>query len=119
MIATLAAATAGGALGAIARGFCTAHLKRVLPGGFPFPTLIINALACFALGMLMGSQPGGEMSALVGTGFLGGSSTMSTFSFETVEAIVHGHSGRALAYIAATLLMCLGCCAAGWALTAG
>lgn len=119
MIATLIAATAGGAAGAIARGFCTTHLKRLLPGAFPLPTLIINAVACFALGMLMASQPARDLAALVGTGFLGGFSTMSTFSFETMESIVHGHRARALAYVAVTLLVCLGCCAAGSAVVAG
>ena len=90
MIATLLAATVGGAAGAIVRGFCTTHLKRHTPAWFPFPTLIINALACFALGALMATSPTSTRAALLATGFLGGFSTMSTFSFETVEAIAHG-----------------------------
>lgn len=119
MIASLLAATAGGAAGAIARGFCTAHLKQVTPAWFPFPTLIINAVACFALGALMAADPSRTLIALMGTGFLGGFSTMSTFSFETVEAIAHGESLKAIAYVGATLLVCLSCCLAGWTLIGG
>ena len=113
MIASLLAATAGGAAGAIARGFCTAHLKQVTPA------LIINAVACFALGALMAADPSRTLIALMGTGFLGGFSTMSTFSFETIEAIAHGESLKAIAYVGATLLVCLSCCLAGWTLIGG
>lgn len=119
MIATLLAATVGGAAGAIVRGFCTTHLKRHTPAWFPFPTLIINALACFALGALMATSPTSTRAALLATGFLGGFSTMSTFSFETVEAIAHGQGLKAIAYVCSTLLICLGCCQAGWTLIAG
>ena len=38
----------GGAIGALSRGLLTRMLKRHLPEQFPFATLIVNLIACFA-----------------------------------------------------------------------
>ena len=43
----------GGAIGALSRGLLTRMLKRHLPEQFPFATLIVNLIACFAAGMIM------------------------------------------------------------------
>ena len=43
----------GGAIGALSRGLLTRMLKRHLPEQFPFATLIVNLIACFAAGMVM------------------------------------------------------------------
>ena len=43
----------GGAIGALSRGLLTRMLKRHLLEQFPFATLIVNLIACFAAGMVM------------------------------------------------------------------
>lgn len=46
-------------------------------------------------------------------GVLGGFTTFSTFSLDALELVQDGHPGRAAAYIASSLLLCLGGTAVG------
>lgn len=102
----------GGATGAVARYAISTALARY--GGFPWATLLVNALGSLLLGALMEAclhhprwPP--ELRLLVGTGFCGALTTFSTFSVETLAL----PPGRALLNIAANLLVSLGMAALG------
>ena len=95
----------GGALGALLRWW----LGTLLPtgDGFPWTTLAVNVsgsalLAALPLLSLVHRRP--WLPLLLGTGFLGGFTTMSTFSVETVVLTDSGHPGLAAGYVGSTLL---------------
>lgn len=84
-------ALAGG-LGAAARLALDGVLRaRVAAGAVPWGTILINLSGSFALGLLTGLA-GGRLvpeawHLVLGTGFLGGYTTFSTASFETVRLL--------------------------------
>lgn len=95
---------AGGALGAGARHLVSGVFLRQFGGAWPWGTLVINVAGSLLLGLLVGvlAFRGGEGQAqlrlLLGTGVLGGFTTFSAFSLETVELIERGRAGSALIY---------------------
>lgn len=99
----------GGALGALARY----HLGRLtsvsLGTGFPWGTLIANISGGFAMGILVGwlarfATGGGEqLRLLLAVGVLGGFTTFSAFSLETVLMIERGQHLVASSYVAASV----------------
>jgi CrcB protein len=97
----------GGALGAVARALCTEALKTRTPNGFPFPTLVVNAIACFLIGVIAASHPDSIVTAFVCTGFFGGFSTMSTMNYEAVTFFVHHRYARCALYLTASYGSCL------------
>lgn len=107
----------GGAIGAAARFHLGGFAARVLGTGFPAGTLIANVSGGFAMGLLaalLARSGGGEAwRLLLGVGVLGGFTTFSAFSLETVAMIERGQAGLALAYVAASVLGALGALAVG------
>lgn len=85
-----------GGLGAASRFCLDGVLKSSLAGrgSLPWSTIIINLLGSLALGLatgLAGSHLLSPAALLVlGTGFLGGFTTFSTASFETVRLLQDG-----------------------------
>lgn len=88
---------------------------------FPLGTVIINVTGSFLLGLLVGLVGAGalprEAQLVAGTGFLGGYTTFSTASFETVRliqerrgvaALLNGLGTAVLATAAAGLGLVLG-----------
>lgn len=116
---TQAAAVAGGAaLGALARWLTGLGLNP-LWGGFPLGTLAVNCLG----GLLIGVAtvwyvrwPDETLRLLLVTGFLGGFTTFSAFSAESLGLLQRGAWALALAHSLAHLLGALACTAAGFGL---
>ena len=110
----------GGALGAGARYGVGRALGEVLPGTWPWPTLAINVAGGFLMGLLaagLARGAAGENTRLaLGVGVLGGFTTFSAFSLETVSLIARGQGAAALAYIAASVIGALAALYAGQAL---
>jgi CrcB protein len=99
---------AGGAAGSVAR-YGVARLWPAAPGGWPVPTLTVNLLGSFAIGLLYmyiaarGGSPDNTRLFWM-TGVLGGFTTYSAFALETA---LLGFSTTALAYVAVTVIGCL------------
>lgn len=97
----LLAVTVGGTTGALARW---ALLEAIgTASDFPWAVLVVNLLGCGALGLLLavarrGTRHRVVMADLLGMGFCGGFTTMSTFAVEVVDLARAGRPAIALAY---------------------
>lgn len=79
---------AGGALGATSRYLLAGLVQRDGPDSFPWGTMAVNVLGCFAFGLIWSLAEGhlrlnSGAQLMVLTGFLGAFTTFSTFIFET------------------------------------
>ncbi len=99
----------GGALGAVARWSLTSAFP-VATGHFPWTVFVINVVgsALLAALPLIGAvrrQP--WLPLFLGTGVLGGFTTMSAASVDTFTLFDRGETGLALAYCVGTLAAAL------------
>jgi CrcB protein len=115
----------GGAFGAAVRE----AVEKGIPtpaGGFPVATLLINLVGAFLLGALVEAlvRRGTDVDRrrhwrlLLGTGFLGGFTTYSTFAVETDLLVRGGQPLTAVGYLAATVVGGLVASGAGIVLSA-
>lgn len=109
----------GGAVGTGLRYLCSEWLARALGTGFPFATLLVNLVGSFLLALLM--VVGIETTVLsptlrlaLTTGVMGGLTTYSTFSYETLQYLQDGRWGAGIGYLAATVVGGLAACLLGW-----
>ncbi len=106
----LLAIACGGALGAVGRHYVAGLIMRTVGLGFPYGTLVVNILGCFAMGVLVeflalkwsASQ---EVRAFLTVGLLGGFTTFSTFSLEVVLLFERGELGQAGTYVLASVIL--------------
>jgi fluoride exporter len=100
----------GGALGSAAR-YSLSGLVQGNRLGFPWGTLAVNLIGCLLIGALMAWLELGILRAewrhLLVIGVLGGFTTFSAFSYETIHLVVDGNALTALAYAGASLVGCL------------
>lgn len=85
----LAAVAVAGGLGAATRFALDGALRSRFSGALPVGTILINLSGSFVLGLLTGLAAAAvlpeEARAIAGTGFLGGFTTFSAASVETVR----------------------------------
>jgi fluoride exporter len=108
----------GGLVGSVARYWLTGAVQRVGGDVFPAGTLAVNVLGSLLIGLVMTlSLERGliddELRILLTSGFCGGFTTMSTFSWETLALLREDQWLLALANAGVTLLVCLGAVWAG------
>jgi len=109
---------AGGAVGTLARYELTA---LPTPGGLPLPTFFVNIVGAFLLGVLLegllrgGPDAGWRQTTrlLLGTGFMGGFTTYSTFSVEVATLSGDGRYLEGFGYAILSLLLGVGAAALG------
>jgi len=81
----------GGGAGALARYILEGGIAQRQQSPFPLSTLVINVSGSIALGVLVGLVVANDLASGVlvwgGTGFLGGYTTFSTFTYETLRLI--------------------------------
>jgi fluoride exporter len=107
-----------GAAGAYARFTATAMITRRRPAAFPWGTFSVNLTGGFALGLLTGLSVDRDALLMLGTGFLGGYTTFSTWMVEAQRLGENGDSSNLVLYLAGSLLAGLVTTGAGWALGA-
>ena len=73
-------------------------------GGVPWATVAVNLSGAFLLGILMAASLQTETLLFLGTGLLGGFTTMSTFGVETVSLLKDDSIAVATLYVALNLL---------------
>jgi fluoride exporter len=99
-----------GGLGAGTRYLVNLAAERVTH--FPLATLLVNLVGCLLMGALMQvalqtTTLSPTLRLVLGTGFLGGLTTYSSFNQEMLRMLDGGQHGRLAVYLAATLLGCL------------
>lgn len=114
-------AAIGGALGTVARYALTLAVQSRISGTFPIATLFINITGSVLLGFLMrygleSTAASPEVRLLLTTGFCGGYTTFSTFSYETARLLEDGEWSRGAVYVASSVAVSLIGTFAGFAL---
>lgn len=95
MLVEVALVSIGGAVGATLRYLVGGAVATRLGGHFPWHTLLVNVSGAFLLGLLMALSvdrgiAGSQARLFLGTGVLGGYTTFSTLSYETVRLLEQG-----------------------------
>jgi CrcB protein len=110
-------ALAGG-LGAGTRYGLDLWVRPRTSSRLPWSTLLINVTGSFALGLLIGLDGDGAWATILGTGFLGGYTTFSTTSVETVQLALAGRRTAAAVNALTMLVVGIAAAAAGCAIGA-
>lgn len=85
---------------------------------FPWATLLVNVVGCFAMGLVAGwlvtRGPSGQAWRLfMATGVLGGFTTFSAFSLEVLQLWERNQPGQAVVYVLASVCVSIVAVAAG------
>ena len=109
----------GGALGSVARYGAGVLVGKAWDSTFPLATLLINIAGSLAMGLFIGflarTTPAWQADArlFVAVGMLGGFTTLSSFSLDTVTLIERGDVGPAALYVALTIAVSIAALFAG------
>lgn len=101
----------GGAIGASLRHLSGVAALRWLGPGFPYGTMFVNVAGSFAMGVVIallarkGVATSPEWRLFLVTGILGGFTTFSAFSLDTVVLWERGESGAAIGYVLASVTL--------------
>ena len=104
----------GSALGGVARFWCSGVAARFMGETFPWGTIIVNVVGCFIIGFFATiTGPDGRVFSdtltrqFVMIGILGGYTTFSSFSLQTLNLVQDGEWWLAGANIALSVVACL------------
>ena len=99
----------GSFIGGVFRYLLSLLIQAKTTSPFPLPTLTVNIIGCFLIGIVIGIFDKGQLSQewklFFATGVLGGFTTFSAFSNETIILFREGHVGNALLYVAASVVL--------------
>lgn len=99
----------GGAAGAVLRYLVCTHMTQWLGHAFPYGTMAVNVAGSFMMGVLMALLARSDIAQsphylLLAVGVLGGFTTFSAFSLDTVTLLQRGEMMVAAGYVAASVL---------------
>ncbi len=108
----LLAIAVGGAIGSLLRYGGTVGVHQLLGKGFPYGTLTVNVIGSLLVGLLYvilveRLQVSPEWRALLVTGLLGGFTTFSAFSLETLLLVEQGELLKAALNVVLSVVLCL------------
>jgi CrcB protein len=102
----------GSFAGGISRYLLAGLLQDKTASPFPFPTLVVNLIGCFIIGCLYGLAEKWELTyesrLFLITGILGGFTTFSAFSVETLHLLKTGQTLLAISYILSSIIFGVG-----------
>jgi CrcB protein len=109
----------GGALGSLARYGLNVAAVRWLPATFPFGTFLVNAAGCAIFGLLLGAGESRNLltpavRAFCLVGLLGGFTTFSSYSAETVLLLRSGAWALALLNALGQVIVGVAAVVIGW-----
>ncbi len=106
-----------GAVGAVSRYLLSRFIAERGSSQFPFGTLIINLTGAFLIGVLFALVGHKIISTseqtILATGFLGGYTTFSTMSWESIQLARSGRTISSMLYLGGSLALGLVCAALG------
>ena len=104
----------GGALGSITRYLINELFIKHIPGEYPLGILFINTLGCFFIGYYLGANliVKDDQYYLFVIGFLGSFTTMSAFTYQTIN-MLNTNILIASSYIIATIFLTIAATAYG------
>ena len=108
----------GGAFGSVCRYLVGVGAGRLLGPDFPFGTMIVNIVGSFIMGVFIellalrfdGSE---ELRLLVAVGIIGGFTTLSSFSLDTIVLFERGAVAATAVYVAGSIVLSLAALVAG------
>lgn len=108
-----------GGVGAVTRFAVSRLINNLGWAAFPYATLAVNVLGSLLIGYLAISLQhrwgvSDQLKTVVITGLLGGFTTFSAFSLETIKLIEQGALFKSAVYVSVTVTLCLGACAVGY-----
>jgi CrcB protein len=109
---TILLVAAGGAAGSVARYLMASGIQTSTGWEFPIGTVLVNILGCFLIGILYvllvaRPDPRHELRALLMVGVMGGFTTFSSFSLETVILAMNGNYAGATLNVVISVFSCL------------
>ena len=112
----------GGGIGASARYWLSGAVYRLLSPDFPYGNLVVNVLGCFLIGFVMALFDdrfvvAPSLRIFLTIGILGGFTTFSSFSYETISLLRDRELFLGIVNVIATVFLCLAATYAG--MTAG
>ncbi|MDR1148843.1 MAG: fluoride efflux transporter CrcB [Spirochaetaceae bacterium] len=101
----------GGGIGAVLRYFSSQFISSSIASKFPHGTLFVNCVGALLMGFLINIFDTFSINIkwklLLITGFLGGYTTFSTYSLETVQYIMSGNIKHAVINILLNNVLCI------------
>ena len=102
----------GGAAGSVARYLMASSIQTATGWVFPLGTVLVNILGCFLIGILYvllvaRPDPRHDLRALLMVGVMGGFTTFSSFSLETVTMAMNGNYTGATLNVVISVAACL------------
>jgi CrcB protein len=102
----------GGAIGSVARYLMASGIQQSTGWTFPIGTVLVNILGCVLIGVLYvllvaRPDPRHDLRALLMVGVMGGFTTFSSFSLETVTLLMAGNIAVATLNVVISVTACL------------
>jgi CrcB protein len=99
----------GSFIGGISRYLITLLIQNKFLSTFPYGTLFVNISGCFLIGVVYALSDKGNMSPVwrifLATGIMGGYTTFSSFSNETVSMLRDAEYLPAFSYVAFSIIL--------------
>ncbi|HYW95097.1 MAG TPA: fluoride efflux transporter CrcB [Bacteroidales bacterium] len=110
MFKVILAVGTGGFIGSVGRFYISKYFQVLSGSSFPLGTFVVNVIGCFMIGLFYGlfmkySDLSPAWRLFLTTGFCGGFTTFSTFSYENIALLRDGQYVFFFSYTSASLLI--------------